>query len=151
MKKLLTILILFISTATYSQKNYISVSTGVFFNSPISDWKNTLGASIEYGRYLKSGVSIGINFGYWSFIEGYQYNGIKISFPLVSNEYYSFSISGGGAYFYHFKDMLFEYDFNANLYLNKSKTKSLCLNYCSQSGLGYSKAESFNIGLNKDF
>lgn len=152
MKYLLIILFFLISTVAYAQnKNYVCVSTGVFFNSPISDWRNTLGASVEYGRYLKSGISIGLNFGYWSFLSGYEYNGLKISFPLLSNEYYSFSISGGGSYFYHFKDALFEYDFNANIYLSKDKNTSLALNYCRQSGLGYSSAESFNFGINKDF
>ena len=152
MKDLLIILFFLISTIAYSQnKNYVCVSTGVFFNSPISDWRNTLGASVEYGRYLKSGISIGLNFGYWSLLSGYEYNGLKISFPLLSNDYYSLSISGGGSYFYHFKDALFEYDFNANIYLSKDKNTSLAINYCRQSGLGYSSAESFNFGINKDF
>jgi hypothetical protein len=152
MKNILIILLVIITTTSYSQKkNYLCVSTGVFFNSPISDWRNTLGASVEYGRYLKSGISIGINFGYWSFLKDNEYNGVKISFPLLSNEYYSLSISGGGSYFYHFKDALFEYDFNANIYLSKDKNTSLALNYCRQSGLGYSNAESFNFGINKDF
>jgi hypothetical protein len=152
MKKILVVL-LFITSFTYAQnnKNYICVSSGIFFNSPISDWKNTLGASVEYGRYLKSGISVGINFGYWSFVKGYEYNGIKITLPLLSKDYYSFSISSGGSYFYHFKDILLEYDFNANIIISKDKKTSLALNYCRQSGLGYDKAESLNFGINKDF
>ena len=34
---------------------------------------------------------------------------------------------------------------------SESKSISLSLNYCRQSGLGYDKAESFNFGINKDF
>ena len=151
MKKIILVLLLLMSSVTYSQKNYIYAGTGVFFNSPISDWKNTMGASVEYGRYLKSGIAIGINFGYWSFMEGTEYNGIKITYPIYSNEYYSFSFSGGINYFYSYKDILTEYDFNSSLYISKNKSLSLVLNYCSQSGLGYSKAESFNFGINKDF
>jgi len=151
MKKIIVVLLLLISSVTYSQKNYIYAGTGVFFNSPISDWKNTMGASVEYGRYLKSGIAIGINFGYWSFMEGTEYNGIKITYPIHSNDYYSFSFSGGINYFYSYKDILTEYDFNSSLYISKNKSLSLVLNYCSQSGLGYSKAESFNFGINKDF
>ena len=110
-----------------------------------------MGANIEYGRYLKSGISVGINFGYWSFIEGTEFNGIKITFPIHNNDYYSFSFSGGVNYFYKPKDILLEYDFNSNIYISKDKSVSLVLNYCRQSGLGYDKAESFNFGINKDF
>jgi hypothetical protein len=110
-----------------------------------------MGANIEYGRYLKSGIAIGINFGYWSFVKGTEYNGIKITYPIYSNDYYSFSFSGGINYFYSYKDILTEYDFNSSLYISRDKSLSLVLNYCSQSGLGYSKAESFNFGINKDF
>jgi hypothetical protein len=151
MKKLMLSVMLLISSIAYSQKNYICVGTGVFFNSPISDWKNTLGANVEYGRYLKSKIAIGINFGYWSILPKYEYNGLKVTFPIYDNDYYAFSFSGGANYFYSFKDILLEYDFNANIYINKSKDLSLALNYCRQSGLGYDKAESFNFGINKDF
>ena len=151
--KILFILILLTTSFAYAQenKNYICVSSGIFFNSPISDWRNTLGASIEYGRYLKSGISVGVNFGYWSFIKNYEYNGFKITLPIQSNDYYSLSISSGGSYFYHFKDILLEYDFNANIIISRDKKTSLGLNYCHQSGLGYNSAESFNFGINKDF
>jgi hypothetical protein len=151
MKKLMLSMMLLLSTVAYSQKNYICLGTGVFFNSPISDWKNTLGANVEYGRYLKSGISVGVNFGYWSLLPKYEYNGLKVTFPIYDNDYYAFSFSGGANYFYSFKDILLEYDFNANIYINKSKDLSLALNYCRQSGLGYDKAESFNFGINKDF
>jgi hypothetical protein len=151
MKKLITVILLLISSVAYSQKNYICAGTGIFFNSPISDWKNTMGANIEYGKYLKSGIAIGINFGYWSFIKGTEFNGLKITFPIHSNDYYCFSFSGGINYFYSFKDILLEYDFNSNIYVSKDKSVSLVLNYCRQSGLGYDKAESFNFGINKDF
>ena len=151
MKKLILAVLLLISSVAYSQKNYICAGTGIFFNSPISDWRNTMGANIEYGRYLKSGISVGVNFGYWSFIEGTEFNGLKITFPIHNNDYYSFSFSGGINYFYSIKDILLEYDFNSNIYINKDKSVSLVLNYCRQSGLGYDKAESFNFGINKDF
>jgi hypothetical protein len=151
MKKLILVILLLISSIAYSQKNYICAGTGIFFNSPISDWRNTLGANIEYGRYLKSGISVGVNFGYWSFIEGTEFNGLKITFPIYNNDYYSFSFSGGVNYFYKPKDILLEYDFNSNIYIGKDKSVSLVLNYCRQSGLGYDKAESFNFGINKDF
>jgi hypothetical protein len=153
MRILLVSLFLFISSITYSQdsKNYTCVSSGIFFNSPISDWKNTLGASIEYGRYLKSGISIGVNFGYWSLLKNYEYNGLKLTIPILSTNFYSLSISSGGSYFYHFKDIMLEYDFNANIIISKDKKTSLALSYCRQSGLGYNSAESFNFGINKDF
>ena len=151
MKSFVLAVLLLLSSIAYSQKNYVCVSTGIFFNSPISDWRNTMGANIEYGRYLKSGISVGVNFGYWSFIEGTEFNGLKITFPIYSNDYYSFSFSGGVNYFYNPKDILLEYDFNSNIYMSKDKSVSLVLNYCRQSGLGYDKAESFNFGINKDF
>jgi hypothetical protein len=151
MRKILLILMLLISSVAYSQKNYICAGTGVFFNSPISDWRNTMGANIEYGRYLKSGIAVGVSFGYWSFLKGTEFNGLKTTFPIFSNDYYSFSFSGGVNYFYKPKDILLEYDFNSNIYISKDKSVSLVLNYCRQSGLGYDKAESFNIGINKDF
>jgi hypothetical protein len=151
MKNIITIILLIIASSVYSQKNYISAGTGLFFNSPIKDWRNTLGANIEYGRYLKSKISVGVNFGYWSLLKRYEYNGVKVTFPLYSNDYYSFSFSGGLNYFYTFKDILTEYDLNSNIYIFKDKSVSLSLNYCRQSGLGYDKAESFNFGINKDF
>jgi len=151
MKTLILAILLLFSSISYSQKNYICVGSGIFFNSPISDWKNTFGANIEYGRYLKSGIAVGVNFGYWSFLEGYQYNGLKITFPIVNKDHYSFSFSGGANYFYSFKDILLEYDLNGNIYISKDKTVSIALNYCRQSGLGYDRAESFNFGINKDF
>ena len=151
MKKLIIAILLLFGTTAYSQKNYICAGTGLFFNSPISDWKNTFGANVEYGKYLKSGISVGINFGYWSLMKGYEYNGAKITFPIHNNEYYCFSFSGGINYFYSFRDILLEYDLNSNIYLSKDKSVSLVLNYCRQSGLGYDKAESFNFGINKDF
>jgi hypothetical protein len=97
----------------------VCVGTGLFFNSPISDWKNTLGANVEYGRYLKSGISVGINFGYWSLMKGYEFNGAKITFPIYDNDYYCFSFSGGINYFYGFKDILLEYDKISNKIYNE--------------------------------
>jgi hypothetical protein len=129
--------------------NYICVGTGAFFNSPMKDWQQLLGASVEYGRYFKSGIALGINFGYWSLAKGNAYNGAKITYPLLSKEHYSFSLSGGVNYFYTYKDLLFEYDFNTSIFLKNNY--SLSLAYCFQSGLGYSSAQSFNIGINKDF
>ena len=151
MRKLIVLLLLVISSVCYSQKNYVCVGTGLFFNSSINDLKNTLGANVEYGRYLKSGISVGVNFGYWSLMKGYEFNGVKITFPIYDNDYYCFSFSGGINYFYGFKDILLEYDLNGNIYINKDKSLSLALNYCRQSGLGYDRAESFNFGINKDF
>jgi hypothetical protein len=80
MKKLLLILSILLCFKVEAQnKNYISVGTGAFFNSPIKDWKQLLGASVEYGRYFESGISVGINGGYWSLLKDYQYNGVKIT------------------------------------------------------------------------
>ena len=150
MKKLLLILSILLCFKVEAQnKNYISVGTGAFFNSPIQDWKQLLGASVEYGRYFKSGISVGINGGYWSLLKDYQYNGVKITYPLFEKEYYSFTLSGGTNYFYKYKDLLFEYDLNTNIFLKNDY--SLCLSYCFQSGLGYDRAQSFNIGISKDF
>jgi hypothetical protein len=151
MRKVLLMSMLLISSVAYSQKNYVCAGTGVFFNSPISDWRNTMGANVEYGRYLKSGIAVGVCFGYWSFIEGTEFNGLKTTFPIFSNDYYSFSFGGGVNYFYKPKDILLEYNFNSSIYISKDRSVSLVLNYCRQSGLGYDKAESFNFGVNKDF
>ena len=150
MKKLLLILSILLCFKVEAQnKNYISVGTGAFFNSPIQDWKQLLGASVEYGRYFESGISVGINGGYWSLLKDYQYSGVKITYPLFEKEYYSFTLSGGTNYFYKYKDLLFEYDLNTNIFLKNDY--SLCLSYCFQSGLGYDRAQSFNIGISKDF
>ena len=153
-KIILATLAIIISTPTIAQdsiqnRNYICVGTGAFFNSPMKDWKQLLGASVEYGRYFKSGIAVGVNFGYWSLLKGYSYNGIKITYPLLANEYYAFSMSGGVNYFYTFKELLFEYDFNTSIFLKNDY--SLSLSYCFQSGLGYDRAQSFNVGINKDF
>ena len=149
MKKVFIVLFTLLSFTTFAQKNYVCVGTGAFFNSPMQDWKQLLGANIEYGRYFKSGISVGLNFGYWSLLKDYEYNGAKITYPLLQKEKYSFSISGGVNYFYKYKDLLFEYDFNTNIFICKNYSLSLC--YCYQSGLGYAKAQSFNVGINKDF
>lgn len=151
MKRIVTIILLVLASVTYGQKNYVYAGTGLFFNSSIKDWKNTFGANVEYGRYFKSGISVGVNFGYWSLLKGYEYNGAKITFPIYSNDYYCLSFSGGLNYFYEFKDILTEYDLNGNIYVFKNKSTSLSLNYCRQSGLGYDRAESFNFGISKDF
>ena len=90
MRNILLIILLLICSSTYSQKNYVCVGTGLFFNSPIKDWKNTFGGAVEYGRYLKSGISVGVNFGYWSLLPNYEYNGLKITFPIHENDYYCF-------------------------------------------------------------
>ena len=153
-KNLLLVLALLFTLNTSAQdttqnRNYICIGTGAFFNSPMKDWQQLLGASIEYGRYFESGIALGINFGYWSLAKGYEYNGVKITYPLLSTDYYSFSLSGGVNYFYTYKDLLFEYDFNTNIFLKNDY--SLSLSYCFQSGLGYDRAQSFNIGINKDF
>jgi len=150
MKKLLLILLTLLCFNVDAQnKNYFCVGTGSFFNSPVKDWKQLLGANVEYGRYLKSGISLGVNFGYWSLLKNYQYNGVKITYPLFEREAYSFTLSGGTNYFYKYKDLLFEYDLNTNIFLKNDY--SLCLSYCYQSGLGYDKAQSFNISISKDF
>ena len=149
MKKLILILLLLLPLSTFAQKNYICVGTGAFFNSPMKDWQQLLGANIEYGRYFNSGLSVGVNFGYWSLLKDYQYNGVKITYPLLQKDKYSFTMSGGINYFHKYKELLFEYDLNTSIVLKNNY--SLGLSYCYQSGLGYSKAESFNIGINKDF
>lgn len=134
---------------TTQNHNYISVGTGANFNSPIKDCQQLLGASVEYGRYFKSGISLGVNFGYWSLAKGNAYNGVKITYPLLSREGYSFSLSGGVNYFYTYKDLLFEYDLNTNIFLKNDY--SLNLSYSYQSGLGYDRVQSFNIGIDKNF
>lgn len=152
MKKIFLICLLLISFKPLAQevnKNYLCVGTGAFFNSPMKDWKQLLGANIEYGRYLESGISLGVNFGYWSLLKNYQFNGLKITYPLFQKEGYSFSVSGGVNYFYYQKDLLFEWDINTSIPIKNNY--SLSLVYCFQSGLGYNRALSFNIGVNKDF
>jgi hypothetical protein len=149
MKKIIFIFCLLIAGNSFSQKNYVNIGTGAFFNSPMKDYKQLLGVSAEYGRYLKSGISIGVDFGYWSLSKDYEYNGLRVTCPIIEKELYSITASGGINYFYAYKDLLFEYTINTNILLKKDYY--LCVGYCYQSGLGYSKAESFNLGINKDF
>ncbi len=148
MKRIIIILVLLFTSVAFSQKNYISVSTGAFFNSPLADTKNMLGATLEYGRILNNGMSIGYAFGYYSLTKDKSFSEIKLNIPIYDFGNYNASISGGAGYFHTYNDILLEYDINFNAELNNNYTLGFTLS--KTSGLG-SEYTSLNIGLTKNF
>lgn len=146
--KNLVLLILFFTSIAFSQKNYLSVSTGAFFNSPLADAKNMLGATIEYGRVLKNGMSVGYAFGYYSLTKDKSFSEIKLNIPIYDFGKYNVSVSGGAGYFHTYNDILLEYDLNFNAELKKDYALGFVLS--KSSGLG-NQYTSLNIGLTKNF
>lgn len=132
----------------FSQKNYISIGTGAFFNSPLEDTKNMLGATVEYGRVLNNGISLGYVFGYYSLTKDKSFSELKLNIPIYDFGKYNFSVSAGAGYFHSYNDILLEYDINFNTDLKRNYTIGLTLS--ETSGLG-SEYTSLNVGLTKNF
>jgi hypothetical protein len=113
MKKILifTLLVLLCFNSK-AQKNYVSVSASAFFATSINDPINLLSSTIEVGRYLKSGISLGLSYGYFSLDADQKYSMARVTLPILDKGLYNFSVSGGVGWFYKYKDLLLEYDIN---------------------------------------
>ena len=142
------VLVLLFTSFAFSQKNYMSVGTGAFFNSPLADTKNMLGATIEYGRVLNNGMSVGYAIGYYCLTEDKSFSEIKLYVPLYDFGKYNFSVGGGAGYFHSYNDILLEYNLNVNAKLSYNYALGFTLS--KTSGLG-SQYTSLNIGLTKNF
>lgn len=147
MKKTIFLALLF-TTVAFSQKNYISIGTGAFFNSSLADSKNMLGATIECGRVLKNGMSLGYAFGYYSLTKDKSFSELKLNIPIHDFGKYNVSVSGGAGYFHTYNDILLEYDLNFNADLGKNYALGFTLSKSSGLGAEYT---SLNIGLTKNF
>ena len=81
---------LLIGINCYAQKNYVSISASAFFATSVKDPINLLSSTIEYGRYLKSGISLGISYGYFSLDADQKYSLARITFPILEkNDVYN--------------------------------------------------------------
>jgi len=150
MKNIILIACLLIGIKSYAQKNYVSISASAFFATSVKDPINLLSSTIEYGRYLKSGISLGISYGYFSLDADQKYSLARITFPILEkNDVYNLSLSGGVGWFYKFKDILLEYDINNSFKI--SDKNSLVLSYCVNSAFGDGNMKSFVFAFNRDF
>lgn len=122
---------------------YIAAAPNVAFNTPLNDTKNLLGGTIEVGKYFGA-TAIGINSGWWTYNSKDFYQEVMATFPI----YERFSVSAAIGYFYHYKDITMEYDFNYTIPLKDNY--SLILSYGAQSAFGGTFA-SYSLGINKDF
>jgi len=142
---------LLIGINSYAQKSYVSISASAFFATSVKDPINLLSSTIEYGRYLKSGISLGISYGYFSLDADQKYSLARITCPILEKNdgVYNLSLSGGVGWFYKFKDILFEYDINNSFKI--SDKNSLVLSYCVNSAFGDGNMKSFVFAFNRDF
>jgi hypothetical protein len=122
---------------------YIAAAPNVAFNTPLKDTKNLLGGTIEVGKYFGN-TAIGINSGWWTYDSKDFYQEVMATFPI----YDKFSVSAAVGYFYYYKDITMEYDFNYTIPLKKDY--SFILSYGAQSAFGGTFA-SYSLGINKDF
>ena len=146
MKKIL--LLLLITTIGFAQKNSITLSSGAFFNTSLSDAKNMLGATIEYDRTLNNGLSIGYVFGYYCLTKDKSFSELKLNIPIYDFGKFNVSVSGGAGYFHTYNDLLLEYDLNFNAKLNYSYSLAFTL---SKTSAFMGEFTSLNIGLTKNF
>ncbi len=142
MKKFFLIIILCLSIKSKAQY-YVMAAPNVAFNTPLNDTRNLIGATVEVGKYFGK-TAIGINSGWWTLDNKDFYQEVMATFPLIDN----ISVSAAIGYFYHYKDITMEYDFN---YAVPLKNKySFVLSYGVQSAFG-STVSSYSLGINKDF
>ena len=141
MIKYILIIILSLSIKSEAQY-YIMAAPNVAFNTPLSDTKNLIGATLEVGKYFGK-TSIGINSGWWTLDAKDFYQEVMVTFPVIDK----FSVSAAIGYFYHYKDITMEYDFNYTLPIKKDY--SFVLSYGLQSAFGGSFS-SYSMGINKD-
>jgi len=121
---------------------YVMAAPNVAFNTPLSDTKNLIGATIEVGKYFGK-TAVGINSGWWTLDSKDFYQEVMATFPIYEN----FSVSAAIGYFYHHKDITMEYYFNYAIPLKKDY--SFVISYGVQSAFGGSYA-AYSIGINKD-
>jgi len=145
MKKLILAILLLISSVAYSQKYYAYAGPSVAFNTPLSDTKNLIGGCVEVGKYLNSGISIGVRTGLYSIHKEDVYSHFVVGLPVPSS---NFSITLCAGYFYYHNDITLEYDFNYSIKLPKNK--SIVVTYGVQSALG-ATSRGFSVGINRDF
>jgi hypothetical protein len=139
--RLIVIILLFFTLQAKGQY-YIMAAPNVAFNTPLSDTKNLLGATVEVGKYFGK-TAVGINSGWWTYDSKDFYQELMATFPI----YDKFSVSAAIGYFYHHKDITMEYDFNYTIPLKKEY--SFVLSYGAQSAFGGTFA-SYSLGINKD-
>ena len=142
MIRYILILLILISSKSNAQY-YVMAAPNFAFDTPLSDTKNLIGSTVEVGKYFGK-TAIGINSGWWSLDSKDFYQEIMVTFPLIDK----FSVSAAVGYFYHYKDITMEYDFNYTLPMKNDY--SFVLSYGVQSAFG-SKVSSFSFGINKDF
>lgn len=146
MKKLLTILLLIVSTLGYSQpRHYICLAPNVAFETSAKDPKNLIGTTLEVGKYIGT-TSVGVVTGYYTLHKQDVYSEVLVTVPISPQT--PFTISAGMGWFYYHKEITIEYDIN---YVFQIKDNvSFIVIYCSQSAFGQT-SHVFGFGLNKDF
>ena len=122
---------------------YVMAAPNVAFNTPLSDTKNLIGATIEVGKYFGK-TAVGINSGWWTLDSKDFYQEVMATFPINDK----FSVTAAVGYFYHHKDITMEYDFNYAIPIKKDY--SFVISYGAQSAFGGTYA-SYSMGINKDF
>ena len=122
---------------------YVMAAPNVAFNTPLNDTKNLIGGTIEVGKYFGK-TAVGINSGWWTLDNKDFYQEVMATFPIYEN----FSVSAAIGYFYHYKDITMEYDFNYTIPLKKDY--SFVLSYGAQSAFGGTFG-AYSLGINKDF
>jgi len=146
MKKLVLLVLLFMSMMSYSQaKYYVCFAPNIAFNSTIQDPNNLLACNLEIGKYVGS-TAVGITTGLYSLNSNSLFSELIVTVP-ISKEF-PISMSAGLGWFYFQKDITMEYDINYTFQINDTLSLITTLNY--QSAFG-STSQAFCIGLNKDF
>lgn len=146
MKKLFILVVLLMSTISYSQaKYYACLAPNVSFNSTINDPNNLIGITLEVGKYVGT-TSVGITTGLYTLNTNSVYSELIVTVP-ISNEY-PLSVSAGMGWFYIQKEITMEYDINYAFKL--ADGMSLVVTYNAQSAFG-ATSQAYCIGVSKDF
>ena len=104
MKKLILVLLIFISTLGYAQpKYYACLSPNIAFNTPARDTNNLLGVTLEVGKYIGT-TAVGITTGYYSLNSKDLYSELLVTIPLGAES--SYTVSGGLGWFYFRKEII---------------------------------------------
>ena len=146
MKKLFILIVLLITTISYSQaKHYICLAPNVAYVTSVKDPKNLFGCTVEVGKYVGDN-SIGITTGLFSMDIKSLYSEVLVTAPISKD--YPITVTAGMGWFYFQKEITMEYDINYAFKLDNNL--SLILTYNNQSAFG-TFSQAFCIGLNKDF
>jgi hypothetical protein len=140
--RLIILLLVFFSLECKAQY-YVMAAPNLAFDTKLQDTKNLFGGTIEVGKYFGE-TAIGINSGWWTFDAKDFYQEVMATFPI----YERFSVSAAIGYFYHYKDITMEYDFNYTIPMDQGY--SFVLSYGAQSAFGDTFG-AYSIGINKDF